>query len=409
MSNQLAAIDCTSEIAKLTENFTGRQWVFDDIDRWLQESRERFFILAGAPGVGKSAITAHFYKSRKDVVAAHFCQLEQEKTLRPSQVLRSIAAQLNQAFPYYSEALLNTIKSTLSVEAKININHIDDLESGIQSTVQQFKINNVNPSDIANELDILIRAPLAALPRLYQQYQQTPPAIAIIAIDGLDLSVATEQGVQEDEDLVTLFAALSEDESLPAWVRFLFTTRPDRRVMREFEPLKPYLIDEMTPGNQSDIRQYIERRRSSPTLTALGQEQTERLLEQSQGNFRYAKSLLDDLAAGQGSFEDVSSPPLTIIQVYETDLRRRFLAAEWRDRHHQILQVIAKAQQPVTEEELIALTGILPRQLRQDLWGVRQFLDVMAIEAADGSIEAFRIFHPSLQAYLSTRDTTINT
>ena len=56
MTTALSAIAFTSDIARLTENFTGRQWVFDDIDRWLKESEERFFILTGEPGVGKSAI-----------------------------------------------------------------------------------------------------------------------------------------------------------------------------------------------------------------------------------------------------------------------------------------------------------------------------------------------------------------
>jgi DNA replication protein DnaC len=58
MTTGLSAIIFTSDIARLTENFTGRQWVFDDIDRWLRESEERFFILTGEPGVGKSAIAA---------------------------------------------------------------------------------------------------------------------------------------------------------------------------------------------------------------------------------------------------------------------------------------------------------------------------------------------------------------
>jgi hypothetical protein len=49
MSTQLKAIAFDSDIAKLTENFTGRQWVFDDIDRYLKESEERFFILTGEP------------------------------------------------------------------------------------------------------------------------------------------------------------------------------------------------------------------------------------------------------------------------------------------------------------------------------------------------------------------------
>ena len=56
MTTRLSAIDFTPDTAKLTQNFTGRQWVFDDIDRWLKKSEERFFILTGEPGVGKSAI-----------------------------------------------------------------------------------------------------------------------------------------------------------------------------------------------------------------------------------------------------------------------------------------------------------------------------------------------------------------
>jgi ATP-dependent Clp protease ATP-binding subunit ClpA len=56
MTTRLSAINFTSDLARLTENFTGRQWVFDEIDRWLTEREERFFILTGEPGIGKSAI-----------------------------------------------------------------------------------------------------------------------------------------------------------------------------------------------------------------------------------------------------------------------------------------------------------------------------------------------------------------
>jgi len=56
MTTRLSAINFTPDLARLTENFTGRQWVFDEIDRWLTEREERFFILTGEPGVGKSAI-----------------------------------------------------------------------------------------------------------------------------------------------------------------------------------------------------------------------------------------------------------------------------------------------------------------------------------------------------------------
>ncbi|MEI6064483.1 MAG: hypothetical protein WCQ26_07820 [Pseudanabaena sp. ELA748] len=40
MKTRLSAIDFTTDIARLTENFTGRQWFFDEIDHRLEESEE---------------------------------------------------------------------------------------------------------------------------------------------------------------------------------------------------------------------------------------------------------------------------------------------------------------------------------------------------------------------------------
>jgi len=378
-------------LQQLTEDFTGRSHVLTKIDDWLQQKDQRFFVLAGEPGVGKSTIAAHLLQTRKDIAAHHFCQLGVEESVRPGRVLRSLAAQLDKAFSYYSEALFNTIKSTLSGEAQINIDKIEDLEDEIQSTVKQFKINHVNTSDIANELDILIRAPLAALPKLYQKHGKEPPELAIILIDGLDVAVTMEAGVQEDEDLATLFAALSEDESLPSWVRFLFTTRPDRRVLREFEPLKPYLLGERSEENLADIHQYVNQRMAATALqqqvaatSVEAQGWVAQLTARSQGNFRYIKSLLDKLEAGRCSLNALSALPLEMQECYAKDFAQRFPEGEWSDRHDQILKTLAEAEHPLTEDELATLTKMLPRQLRQDLWALRQFLDVELVQSHQG-------------------------
>jgi DNA replication protein DnaC len=39
--------------------------VFEEIDHWLKHSNERFFILTGEPGVGKSAIAVQFIQNRR--------------------------------------------------------------------------------------------------------------------------------------------------------------------------------------------------------------------------------------------------------------------------------------------------------------------------------------------------------
>jgi hypothetical protein len=401
-------------LQKLTEGFSGRSQILNKIDDWLQRKEQRFFVLTGEPGVGKSAIAAHLIKTRTDIVAHHFCELGVKETVHPSRVLRSLAAQLDQAFPYFGDALLNTIKSTLSAEVNIEVEKIEDLIGKAKSKVKRVEINHLKTSDIVNEFDILLRAPLAALPHFYQDRRKNPPELAIIVIDGLDVAVTMEAEVQEDEDLATLFAALAEDESLPSWIRFIFTTRPDRRVLREFEPLKPYLLNEKSPENLADIRQYVTQRigaisvqQEGATTSKDAQAWLELLTVRSQGNFRYIKHLLDDLKAGRCSLNDLPVIPEDLAKTYADDLAKRFSQDKWDDRHQQILKILAEVNDPLTEAQLVTLTNILPRQLRQDLWGLRQYLDVHWVEfcrIGDETVdhyETFTIFHDSLKAYFT--------
>jgi hypothetical protein len=142
----------------------------------------------------------------------------------------------------------------------------------------------------------------------------------------------------------------------------------------------------------------------------------EQLTERSQGNFRFIKSLLDDLEAESCSFGDLSVLPLEVKKLYDNDFTQRFPEEEWGDRHNQILKALAEAKHPLTEEQLATLTNIRPRQLRQDLWGLRQFLDVELVpfcwiwekkEDHYETYETFTIFHDSLKAYLTQKSPSI--
>jgi hypothetical protein len=54
-----AIFDFAAYIANRTRDFTGREWVFAEIDRWLSDpDGPCYFIITGEPGIGKTAITA---------------------------------------------------------------------------------------------------------------------------------------------------------------------------------------------------------------------------------------------------------------------------------------------------------------------------------------------------------------
>jgi hypothetical protein len=424
-------------IQQLTEGFTGRSHTFNEMNHWLQQKDQRFFILIGEPGVGKSAIAAHLIQTRKDIVAYHFCQATDSNTLKPGQIVRSLSAQLmkqKETLPGYSQALLNTIKSP-TLAAKVKITY----QEATNSEITEVFIGNLKSSnegkegqeDLDSLLEILIRAPLAAL----GDYQKSLPDRAIFLIDGLDVVVSRAAAAQDDEDIVTLLANFSEAENLPSWVRFILTSRPDRRVLREFEPLQPYepeaeaqnsdaqtkavilpncqyKLNEMSDENQADIRQYIEQRVKQPafqTLLATAQmsEQTlvEALTKQAQGNFRYVRCVLDELKSGTQSPSQLSVLPESLKQIYAQEW---FMAASGNE-CQSILRAIADANKFLTEDELVSLTELLPRLVRQALWGLRQFLDIGTQqipvtpendEKKVENVDTFAIFHPSLREYL---------
>jgi WD40 repeat protein len=392
MSTRLSAIDFTPDLEKLTKDFTGRQWVFDDIDRWLKESEERFFILTGEPGVGKSAIAARLTQLRQDIAAYHFCIAGRSGTIEPNNVLLSLAAQLIDYFPDYAEALANTIKPLrLSVNVEITIETIKDSE------VRGVVINNLHTQNPQEALNVVLRRSLAALPHPPQQP-------VLLLIDSLDEAVT----LRGDNNLVTL---LAEANDLPPWVRFVFTTRSERRVLRYFERLKPYTLAAESQMNLDDIRQYIENRVGKEKMQARLQSakvepQTfvNRLTELSTGNFLYTKILLNDIEAGQQSLDDLSALPRSLDEIYHGFLKR-FTVTEWEERYQPILGILAVAQEPITEVQLAHFTGIGQGKIRQNLGVVCQFLDI----SDDGhGRETFSVFHQSLRDYLLNEQRNID-
>lgn len=213
ISTKLEAI-AFPNIQQLTEGFTGRSQILKEIDHWLQQKDQRFFILTGEPGVGKSAIAAHLTQTREDILAYHFCQATDSNTLKPGQILRSLSAQLMKTLPGYGKALLNTIKSP-TLASKIEITYKDATNSEITEVfIGNLKSSNEGKEgqeDLDSLLEILIRAPLAAL----GDYQESLPDRAIFLIDGLDVAVSMAEAAQDDEDIVTLLTNFLDDENLP--------------------------------------------------------------------------------------------------------------------------------------------------------------------------------------------------
>src|SRR5262245_23134858 len=93
------------------QHFVGRHWALDAISAWLENGSERYFMITGEPGSGKTALAAwltgagpmptdakaaaKLARIRASWHAAHFCVARgQLGTVNPSRFAGSLAEQL---------------------------------------------------------------------------------------------------------------------------------------------------------------------------------------------------------------------------------------------------------------------------------------------------------------------------
>ncbi|MFC1878751.1 AAA family ATPase [Chloroflexota bacterium] len=387
-TSHLAVLDFKHEIKRLTEEFTGREWIFDKIDNWLKCKNERFFILTGEPGVGKSAIAARLTQVRTEEIAAyHFCLAGNVSTITSNTALRSLAAQLGESLPGYGKALANTIKPH---QVRIDVKqHIEKVEAGAK--VVGVIIEHINASNPDEDLEILFRAPLAAL--------EPPAEPVIILIDSLD-EAATYAG---QTNLITLLAKAND---LPSWVRFVCTTRPAETILSHFKRFEPYTLAAESQMNLDDLNRYIDYRIAKDVMhaqlkTAGVKPRTldMEVKEIADGNFLYTKVLLNDIQAGQQPLDDLYALPKSLNEIYHRFLRR-FSDDDWDQPYQPILGKLAVAQEWLTEDLLAAFSGLRPRQVRRSLGVLAQYLDAAKNEKGDA---IYRLFHQSLRDYLLGR------
>jgi WD40 repeat protein len=425
ISPALSEIDFEEDIERLTKDFTGREQVFNEIDRWLKDRDESFFILIGEPGMGKSAITAQLIKTSREIKAYNFCISGNGSTITPKTVLRSLATQLGKTLEDYGKALANTVSPIrLSVEVKLEVQKMTG------GRAVGVVIKNLYPSDPEDELDILLRQPLHRLqsetpisqdsqPKADAQKNRgflsrvkglatllgskkqpvknsTSPARILIVFDSLDEAVT----FGETKNLVTL---LSKANDLPSSVRFFCTTRPERRVLSYLEYLNVYKyhLNQKPENNFNDLHQYIKKRVECQAVQNKLQEAgitskkfIERLIERSQGNFLYTQSLLNDLEFNEQILNNLDSLPKNLEDVYH-QFFRRFTEKEWQA-FQPIFGVLAVAKELLSQKQLSDFTGIEREELRQSMRLVSQFL----VNKDRNGHEYHRLDNQSLRDYL---------
>ena len=383
------ALDFDAYIDDRRRDFTGRAWVFNDIDAWLaQDGAPRFFILSGEPGSGKSTLAAQLAHVRKPH-ARHFCIGGRSDTVDPRVFSQSLSHQLTR-LDGFAAALLE--EQGVHVDVKIQVQENYGTIIGLQ--IENLLIKASSPQVAFNQAVLL---PLGAL------YSGGYAGQVLALVDGLDES-ETFQGGRRIYELLAGLGGLDER------VRFFLTVRSGSQAERFLGelPARRLKLDAVGGNNRKDLQDYIRLKtaasaaiQSRLSQSGMDLERFIKLLEGvHQDNFRYLALLFAALERGEQWVDDLERLPSGLDGIYRQHLRDRAIGKNktlWRA-YRPVLGVLAAAREPLRPEMIEKFSGVDGQTVGDILLDAGEFLDRQPEEEP-----RYSLYHRSLADFLGDR------
>jgi WD40 repeat protein len=362
LARLLRPLSFEGEMSRHIASFTGRQWLFAELDRWLQtQSSSRVFWLVGGPGIGKTAVAAHLCHYRPEVIGYHFCTHGHTDKSDPARAVLSMAYQMAQHLPEYAKRLSEK-----------------ELEKDVAKNAGTL-------------FDTLVVEPLS-------RDFPAPDGSLLVIIDAMD--EATSGGRNAIAELVRDHWAKT-----PAWLRLVITSRPELEVVSTLGHLDPFALNAQRAENLEDLERFLERellaRKVAVTPSLL-----RTILEKSEGVFLYARVLFDEIDAQRLTLEHPEELPVGLYGHYHRFFTRQLPDVDrYRSELRPLLEIVCAGQAPVPVALLARALGISGFDLRERLVRLGSLLTLRRSADGDaGDGDAVALFHKSVRDWLTALD-----
>ena len=335
--------------------FTGREWLLDCIDQFIQTTASGYVLVEAEAGMGKTAFAAWLARERGYV--SHFSRYSGGRSVRAA--LENLSAQLIIRFG------------------------LDDLAPGgmLPEWVQ-------TPGGFEH---VLSRA--AALAR-----ESGVPLVLVV--DGLEEAEHDGDGLPFGLPLL-----------LPDGMHVICTDRTGTPLPTPEVPLLPLRIGKDDPRNLSDIRAFLAAAAHGELASRLAEAGispasfTDLLARRCEGVWVYLRYVLEELRLGLRSADAIGDLPAGLRGYYADQVRRWQRDPSWEDCLLPLLATLGVAGEPLPAATLAALAGDLDIRAVRRLcdWTFRPLLATTRSEIR-GPVR-YEVYHASFRQVLKAEHT----
>ena len=340
-------------------------------------------VVVGKPGVGKSALSAQLICSRasspyihKRIIGYHLCKYSDKATQDPGRFVRNLVDLIARRIPEYGMLIYNSSFIPRVLQTSCLRDPYDCFEQAIAIPLRQVKTE--------------------------RQYY-------FIIIDALDECASDSAGTS-----LVQFVKDSYNR-LPKWVRLVMTSRNDSAVLGHFDSFPKVHLSSSDARNLQDIEIFIASKLFEDTpflerakvILGLGSSNevtylTNKLLTQSEGNFLFAKLMLQYGKDDWHNQADLKKLPKTVGEQYERYLRRAYGSREKIRPALAILEILVSTFEPLTEKQIFDVLRIQEKiDFEYDFVYALKGLSHFVTYGEDNTIT---LFHQTFREWLTSKD-----
>ena len=326
--------------AARAENFTGRRWLYEEIEDAFKDKHIAGVQIVGSPGSGKSALSSQLICSRSSspiihtsILGYHFCKYSDKNTQMAGKFVRNLAEMIAHRLPEYGYLISNN--------------------SFIKRSLKEDCIHYQDPVGC---FQLAVLSPLRNL-------TNKPRENWFVVLDALDECIT-----QGETGHSIVYLLNNKIHLFPPWFKVIVTLRNESEAFLRSSKVKTIVIDPEDSRNLEDLEIFVTTRllQETPLLHRLawwfGDDSVKsvtklitEVLNKSQGNFLFVNELLNNWEQTTTELRNVFDLPKSLGNLFYAYFKRLYPSQESFKSVRHILELLVSTFEPLKRKQIFKL------------------------------------------------------